>query len=1104
MRSRGSFISVVGMSSSLLSASNKSSSIQASKPDWTRRPALAYLIPLLGTIVAFAAIVTVGINLWRSHLQSAQESERNLRRIGYALSQQTSRTLQSVDLTLLGISDTFRHSGIDPHSRDPRVGELLLYRKAMLPDLRTILLIDAEGHLTHDLNSPTVPPLTYSDRAYFALHRDNPKIGLHIGAPVVSKLTNQLLITATRRLEKPDGSFNGLIATSYVPEVLREFYGPMDLGPDSFVALYRDDGTLLVRHPDAEGSIGNSIGQFVDLTSMPAHQALRGRSPIDGIRRIYLKEPVPASRLFLLVGYSEEGAFSEWRSTMFAYATITAIVLFTLGGLNLLLFRHIRRRESLVEALRQSQERFRHFAESASDRFWETDEQHRFTWHSARAGNVGYIGKARWDRGGIDLRTDENWRAHKADLDARRPFRDFRYGRRHPDGTVRHRTVNGMPFYDKTGQFKGYRGTYADITAQVAAEEQATVDRNRFLRAMENLAEGFAFYDADDRLVICNSRFRELNNYAADKLTYGKTFEEFLRACLEKGMIVEARGGEEKWLAQRMAEHRDPPNVFEVQRAGRWYEIREQSDRNGGILFFVLDIHEQKTTELQNKSLNERIRLQFECMPVACLVMSPEFAVIDWNPAAERIFGYGREEMIGRSPYERMIPESARDNVKAIERRLRTGEPHVSDIGESITKDGRALVCEWFYTPILDAEKQCIGILSMAMDITEKRKAEEKLRQAQRMEAVGQLTGGIAHDFNNLLQIIFGNSEILVQGLKDHPDLVRWAEMTKAAAERGANLTQRLLAFSRQQVLAPTAIDLTSLVVEFVELLKLTLPESIEITTELGDEISPLMLDVGQLENALLNLALNARDAMPSGGRLTIEVRNRIVKPDDRQADVTPGDYVALAVTDTGIGMAPDVLKRAFEPFFTTKDVSKGSGLGLSMVYGFAAQSGGQVKIESSSGIGTTVTLWFPRGEMKQPDRPKSRQAAGTIPTGSETILVVEDDAMVRSYVTDQLRSLGYRVTEADSGGAALSHLETLGPFDMLFTDIVMPGGMSGRELAEEVARRCPTTKILFTSGYTQKVDSDGARVPTGANLLTKPYYRQDLAIRVREILDIP
>lgn len=1065
---------------------------------------LAYLPPVLGMIIALAAIVTVGINLRQSRAHTAQESERNLRSIANALAQQTARTLQAIDLTLVGIGDSLRDSDIDPHGRDPRIRKILSARKALMPDLRTILLIDAAGRQTHDLLNPVVPPISYADRAYFSLHRDNPSLGLYIGVPVLSKQTQHPVITATRRLEKADGSFNGVIATSIEPEVLRNFYGNVDLGPDSFVALFRGDGTLLVRQPDAPTSIGDLVAGPIAFGELPADQATRGLSPVDGVTRIIIKESVPASPLFLLVGYSEKAAFSEWRRMVVAYGTVTPVVLLTLGSLSFLLFRHISRRESLVEALRQGEERFRHLAESASDRFWETDDQHRFTWHSAKAGDRGYIGKTRWERGRFDLVRDEKWRAHKADLDARRPFRDLRYARRRPDGTIRHRSVNGIPFYDKNGEFKGYRGTFTDITDQVAAEERASIDRNRFLRAMENLAEGFALYDSDDRLVLCNTQFRELNSKTTEVLAYDKTFEEFLRASLKSGIIVEAKGCEEKWLSERLAQHRNPPNVFEVQRGGRWYEVREQSDRNGGTLFFVLDIHDQKTIELQNKALHERIRLQFECMPVACLVMSPDFTVVDWNPAAERIFGYSREEMIGKSPYERMIPEGSRSYVKAIERRLRAGEANVGGVGESITKDGQTIVCEWINTPILDAEKRCIGTLSMAMDITEKRKSEEKLRQAQRMEAVGQLTGGIAHDFNNLLQVIFGNSEILLQGLKDHPDLMRWAEMTKTAAERGANITQRLLAFSRQQVLAPTIIDMTSLVGDFVDLLKLTLPENIEIVTKLGDDIRPLMLDIGQLENALLNLALNARDAMPGGGRLTIDVRNQVLEPGQTQIDAAPGDYVTLAVTDTGTGMAPDVLKRAFEPFFTTKEVSKGSGLGLSMVYGFVAQSGGHVKIDSRSGSGTTVNLWFPRGEAKQFEHHENAQSPGAMPTGSETILVVEDDPMVRSYVTDQLRSLGYSVIEADSGSAALGLFATHGPVHLLFTDIVMPGGMSGPDLADEIARYYPTTKILFTSGYTQKAESNGAPIGGGINLLTKPYYRKDLAIRIRQILDTP
>ncbi len=1086
-----------------LSPRNKESPVESSQSDSAWQRLVAYLFPLFSALVVFAAVIVIGRNLWQSRILTEENTERNLHGIAHSLSQQTARTLQAIDLTLIAVADSLRYSGVDwQRADDPRVRRILLDKRARAPYLRTLDVGDADGRIVHLLNNRPTSPVIIADRPYFAIHKTDPDRGLYVGAPVTSRVSNDWIIPISRRLEKPDGSFAGVIAGAMEPSVLRDFYSQMDLAADSAVALFRNDGTLVVRYPDAPEAVGKSFADSGILGDDPHHRLFRKRSPIDGIHRVYIKEQVPDSPLTVVIGYGETAVFADWRKNMWAFAAIAPVLLITCCGLSLLLLLYTTRREATLRALQQSKDRFRDFAEAASDRFWETDDRHRFIWHSSKSSGSRFIGKTRWEIYDIDVGADEHWRAHKMDLDARRPFRDFRYTRHEPNGTIRHRTVSGLPFYDKHGRFEGYRGTYTDITAQVLAQEQAAVDRNRFLRAMENLAEGFALYDADDRLVVCNSRFHELNKNVTRTLTHGKTFEEFLRACLKNDMIIEARGHEEEWLAQRIADHRNPPNVFEVMRGGRWYQIREQSDKHGGILFFVLDIHDQKTTELQNKALNERVRLQFECMPVACLVLSPEFVVIDWNPAAQRIFGYSREEMIGRSPYERMIPESRHDYVKAIERRLRAGETNVSGVSESITKDGHTITCEWFSTPILDSEKRLIGTLSMAVDITEKRKAEEKLRQAQRMEAVGQLTGGIAHDFNNLLQVIFGNSEILVQGLKDQPHLMRWAEMTRTAAERGANLPQRLLAFSRQQVLAPTMIDLTSLVAEFVELLKLTLPENIEIVTNLGDEISPLMLDLGQLENALLNPALNARDAMPSGGRLTIEAGNRVLKPGERQVDAAPGNYVTLAVTDTGTGMAPDVMKRAFEPFFTTKEVSKGSGLGLSMVYGFVAQSGGQVKLESRNGIGTTVTLWFPRGEVERFEYRESRQSAESMPTGSETILVVEDDAMVRSYVTDQLQSLGYSVTEADSGTAALTHLETLGPVDLLFTDIVMPGGMSGRELADEVARRYPTTKILFTSGYIQKAEDDRHPVPTGVNLLAKPYYRQDLAIRVREILD--
>jgi PAS domain S-box-containing protein len=1074
------------------------------EPSWQRL--LAYLFPPFSAFVLCVAIVAVGAHLWQSRARVAAENEQNLHTIAHALAQQTARTLQAIDLTLIGVADSLRYGRIDWHNPDdPRIHRIMEEKRTPSSYIRSLFLIDAQGRLVHELNHRPTPSLDFADRAYFTAQRDNSDRGLYLGAPIVSRIIERWIIPVSRRMVTPDGAFDGVVAAVVEPRAMRQFFSEMNIGDHSVVAVFRDDGTLLVRYPDSPNSPGKTFSEYHLLSEPLPGQAFTADSPVDNIRRVYFKQNVPGARAFVLVGYAESAVFANWRHSMAAYAIIAPVLLVTFGGLSLLLFRYMARRESLVHALRKSEGRFRDFAEAASDRLWETDAEHRFTWHSGSHSLARYIGQTRWEKDDVvDPERHELWKTHKADLDARRPFRDFKFRRSRADGTTRYRMISGLPFYDKDGVFKGYRGTYRDITAQVLAQQQAEMHRDRFLRAIENLAEGFALYDAEDKLVVCNTQFRELYRPVAKYLVQGVPFEELLEACLRMDLIPEARDRQEAWRRQRMAEHGNPPNVLEVLRSGRWYQVREQRDQDGGTLFFVLDIHDQKTTELQNKALNERVRLQFESMPVACMVLSPEFEIIDWNPAAEGIFGYRRDEVLGKSPYGTIVPESVRPYVKNIEKRLLSGESMVAATNENLTKSGGIVTCEWYSTPILDGDQQCIGILGMAVDVTEKRKAEEKLRQAQRMEAVGQLTGGIAHDFNNLLQVIFGNAEILVQALKDRPQLARWADMTKTAAERGANLTQRLLAFSRQQVLAPTPVDLPRMLADFVELLNLTLGESIDVLVDAEEGLRTVMLDIGQLENALLNLALNARDAMPQGGRLIIKAGAAALPESYRQGDAAPeAAYIALSVADTGSGMSPAVLKRAVEPFFTTKDVNKGSGLGLSMVYGFVTQSGGQMRIDSQLGRGTTVTMWFP---CRAPAKPPARTGHGrseALPTGSESILVVEDDEMVRSYVTSQLESLGYAVREAANGPDALELLETDGPVDLLFTDIVMPGRMNGRELADKVTARDPATRVLFTSGYTDKADAEQSPLPSGAHFLSKPYYRKDLAQRVREVLDL-
>jgi signal transduction histidine kinase/ActR/RegA family two-component response regulator len=379
----------------------------------------------------------------------------------------------------------------------------------------------------------------------------------------------------------------------------------------------------------------------------------------------------------------------------------------------------------------------------------------------------------------------------------------------------------------------------------------------------------------------------------------------------------------------------------------------------------------------------------------------------------------------------------------------------------------------------------------------------DKLRQSQRMDAVGQLTGGLAHDFNNLLTVILGSAETLAESLTADKHLQRLAEMTAKAAERGAELTSRLLSFARRQPLDPKAQDINQLVGGMDRLLRRTLGEDIEIELVRAAGLWKAMVDAGQLENAILNLCINARDAMPGGGRLTIETSNVYLDAAyvASQSELDPGQYVMVAVSDTGTGMDQATLERAFEPFFTTKDVGKGSGLGLSMVYGFIKQSRGHIRIYSEPGHGTAVKLYVPRAGADAATRDEPAPAV-TMQRGSERILLVEDDDLVREHVGGQLDSLGYAVVAARNGHDAMTALRST-DFDLLFTDVVMPGGISGRELAGEARKLRPDLPVLFTSGYTENSIVHHGRLDPGVHLLQKPYSGHDLARTVRKVLDL-
>ena len=481
--------------------------------------------------------------------------------------------------------------------------------------------------------------------------------------------------------------------------------------------------------------------------------------------------------------------------------------------------------------------------------------------------------------------------------------------------------------------------------------------------------------------------------------------------------------------------------------------------------------------------------------------------VLMFNSACERLFKYTAAEVIG-SNVKLLMPESYKvGHDRYISNFIETGRRKIIGIGREVQgqrKDGSTFPMELSVGEAKqDGESIFVGIIH---DLTARKRTEEQLVQAQKMETVGQLSGGIAHDFNNLLTVIVGNAEFLADELKARQDLRRLAEDIGRAGERGAELTQRLLAFSRRQTLSPVEVDCNALLDSMHKLLRRTLREDIEIRTDFEPGLQPAYADPAQLESAILNLSLNAQDAMVSGGRLSISTAN--VSLDGQyqtlHPEVRPGDYVLIAITDNGEGMPKSVLERVFEPFFTTKEVGKGSGLGLSMVYGFIKQSNGHVSIYSEPGLGTTVRMYLPVVLSKALVEPAPiRVHHDEAPSGKEAVLVVEDDPFVRSHAVRSLESLGYQVMAAIDGNEALQKLGSDLQVDVLFTDIVMPGGLNGWELARHARQSRPHLRVLLTSGYALETLSAHERLGDCAAILTKPYRKVELARRLREVLDV-
>ena len=778
--------------------------------------------------------------------------------------------------------------------------------------------------------------------------------------------------------------------------------------------------------------------------------------------------------------------------------------------------------ERLAALQRQAEERdrtenrYRDFAAIGSDWLWETDAELRYTYFSDNVAvgsgspATAFIGKRRTDPAtlGIDAETA---RRFVDEMAARRSFKDEITRRVRDDGSVWYAKTSGKPIFAADGSFVGYRGVSTNVTAEVMAQEAADAAHKRLVDAIEILPAGIMIYDQDDRLLLANARVREMFPRGAGVFEPGTTRQAQLEFAIRAGIIPVVPERAEAWVRDRMATFRVSPAALIMPFTdGRWIQHIGRKTADGGTISVLIDVSELKRGE---QDLRQAKRQSDETLALLDTLQSAApigFAFIDRglrhvrvNEALAAINGLSARDHIGRT-VEEVVPDLW-SQIGPICARVMAQQLPVLNVeisGETRAKPGE--LRHWLMTfyPVRVGEG-VIGIGIVAIEVSEQRRMEAQLRQAQKMEAIGNLTGGLAHDFNNLLGVVIGNLDLLCDTPGVGAETLELAGEARDAALRGADLTRRLLAFARRQPLQPRHVDANELVSGTVKLLSRMLGETIEISLDLAPDLWPMVVDAAQLEASLANLATNARDAMPAGGGLVIATRNRVLDAGyvAEHPYVVEGDYVLIEVTDTGSGMPPEVQSRVFEPFFTTKEQGRGTGLGLSMVFGFMKQSGGHTTVYSEVGVGSTFRLYFPRAEAAAAsEEPRVEEPA--LRGNNEIVLVVEDNAALRRVAVRQLTDLGYRVREADSAHAAIEAIAVDPAVNVLFTDVIMPGGMDGRQLAEIVARRWPHIRALLTSGFPGSMIDGGRELASKVKLLSKPYRKDQLARALREIID--
>ncbi len=774
--------------------------------------------------------------------------------------------------------------------------------------------------------------------------------------------------------------------------------------------------------------------------------------------------------------------------------------------------KEIAEKESVQQALRESEQRFSSMADAAQDAIIMINDRDQIEyWNPAAERILGYSRDEALGKALHEWLAPESFRADYK----RGSHRFVTSGRGAIIGKTRELVAlrkGGEEFPVELSvsslKLKGHwyaLGVLRDITARKRTERLLKEAEACWRLLLNSTGEGIYGVDLNDRCTFVNPACLRMLGYQHASSLLGKNIHPLIHHTRPDGapypseecQVYQSYRLEKKVHVDDEVFWRKDGTCFPVEYRAR--PLKSGNRIMGCVVTFV-DITERKRTEEALRRERDFAKSLIETAQVIVLVLDTEGRILQFNHFMEQLSGYRLEDVRGQYWCDTFLPEQNRERSQQVFQKAVSNIPTTGQVDPIITRSRHLRFIEWYGTTLKNVDGQVIGVLTIGHDITEHKAQEAQLLQAQKMEVVGQLTGGIAHDFNNLLTIILGNLDFLSSelGKEAAPKIQEPLEDAFSAARDAAELTQRLLALSRRQALKPNYIGLDKVVRNLKKFLRRILGEQFELHLNTPNDILTVFADPSRLENALLNLIINARDAMPRGGTLTIDIfRKTLPASDVGSSDLRPGSYAVMKITDTGTGMSQEVLSRAIEPFFTTKTSGKGTGLGLSMVYSFAKQSGGDLRLESKPEIGTSVSLLLPETEPVKEDSVMETQL-GISQGSSETILIVEDEPRVRKLLTRRLRNFGYRVIECENAQSAKEIIESQADVDLLFSDIVMPGNMDGYELVGWVQEKRPELKLLLTTGADSRSGMRDESIP----VLRKPYTEKMLQDTIRSLFD--